>query len=152
MPDAKPDPTNAPLSAAQHLVPLPRLPRSTAAAPWDRRRRRSEIAANALEFALDGAAERGQLDAMVIADDFGLIVSQSHHGLDLGEVAAIAPIVGRGQARAKVRRAGSARDLCVRTVSVLGEHLHVAAVGGDPASQRREIAAAIRAAKRILAA
>ncbi|TPV92515.1 MAG: hypothetical protein B7733_25470 [Myxococcales bacterium FL481] len=121
-------------------------------APWERRKRRSDNTADALEYALDSAAQRGQLDAVLIVDDFGLLVSQSRHESDLREVAAITPIVGRGQARATVRHQGQAHQLSVRTVSLLGEHLHVAAVGGNDASRRREIATAIRAARRILAA
>lgn len=119
--------------------------------PVDRRLNRSECPATALELALTGAARRAQLDAVLVADDDGLLVSHSLTGLDLEGVAAIAPIVGRGHAIPRVRRDGELLPLSVRTMVLEGETLHVAALGGEIDDRIRELELSIAATQRILA-
>jgi hypothetical protein len=113
---------------------------------------RSRRSAHALELALAGAARRGNLDMVLITDAFGLLVSNSPTRLELTELAAVAPIVAHGRAMARVRIAGAEKQLCVRTMRLLGETLHVAALG-DPGSRgERAVSQGCAAAARILTA
>lgn len=107
---------------------------------------------DALELALDGAARRAACDAILIVDDKGMLVSNSSTPLDLQMLAAVTPIVARGEARACVKRAGEDRELAVDTMEILGELLHVAVLGGEPASRTIELTRTLAATRRILAA
>lgn len=128
---------------------LPRLPRP-GRPDQERRQARSAHAAHALSLALNGAATKSGLDAVVITDDFGMMVSSSDTELDLGMLAAVTPIIARGGAIARIRRGGERRDLSVQTVHILGETLHIAALGGERAQRQRSAAAIAAAATRIL--
>lgn len=129
------------------LRPLPRpgLPNQ------ERRRRRSDNAAEALELALSCAARRGQLDAVLLVDEQGMLVAKSDTDLDLTMLAAVTPIVGRGKAVPRVRRGGEPLDMSVDTLELLGEVLYVAALGGTHKSRVREVAGSMAAARRIMA-
>lgn len=129
------------------LRPLPRPGGATV----ERRRRRSTNAAEALELALTSAARRGQLDAVLVVDDSGMLVSKSETELDLTMLAAVTPIIGRGKAVPRVRRDGQLRELSVDTMEVLGEVLYVAALGGSYRARSREVAGSMAATRRILA-
>lgn len=129
------------------LRPLPR----PGGATIERRRRRSSNAAEALELALTSAARRGQLDAIMLVDDSGMLVAKSDTELDLTMLAAVTPIVGRGRAVPRVRRGGELRELSVDTLEVLGELLYVAALGGSYRTRSREVAGSMAATRRILA-
>lgn len=129
------------------LRPLPRPGRPY----YERRRNRSSNMAEALEKALTHSANRGQLDAVLLVDEQGMLVAQSQTGLDLSMLAAVTPIVGRGKAVPRVRRNGEARDLSVDTVELLGEVLYMAALGGTYRTRAREVAGSIAATRRIMA-
>lgn len=118
----------------------------------DRRVNRSEHAADALELALTSAASRANLDAVLLVDDSGLLVSNSDTALDLSMLAAVTPIVGRGKALPRIKRNGEKREMSVRELEVDGDILYVAALGGNTSSRQRELARSLSAAKRILAA
>ena len=129
------------------LRPLPRpgLPNQ------ERRRRRSNNAAEALELALSSAARRGRLDAVLVVDEQGMLVAKSDTELDLTMLAAVTPIVGRGKAVPRVRRNGEPLDMSVDIVEVLGEVLYVAALGGTHKTRNREVAGTMAATRRIMA-
>jgi hypothetical protein len=118
----------------------------------ERRNKRSNATGEALQFALDRAVGRGELDAVIISDATGMVVAKSDTDLDLNMLAAILPLVGRGQVTAAIKRGGESRDLTVRPVEVQDEMLYVAALGGVHGGRLREVASSVAAAKRILAA
>jgi hypothetical protein len=128
------------------VMPLPRPGRRNA----ERRKQRSAAAAEALELALSAAANEGALDVVLIADDFGMLVASSHTPLDLEMLAAITPIVSRGRAKASVKRNGEHRELSVKSIKVLDETLHIAALGGDPAARAMGVMRTVTVARRIL--
>ncbi|EDM78806.1 hypothetical protein PPSIR1_32447 [Plesiocystis pacifica SIR-1] len=87
---------------------------------------------------------------MLIADDCGMLVSNSHTELDLEMLAAVTPIVARGRAKASIKRNGEQRELGVKTIRVLDETLHIAALGGDSSGRALGLMHAVAAARRIL--
>lgn len=132
------------------LTPTFEPPRSRKGRPPERRAVRSNATADALILALSASAHRASLDAVLIADDDGMLVCTSSCRLDLTGVAAVAPIVARGKATARVRRGGSNRELSVQSEEIGGELLHIAGLGGDTDSRQRELRHVLEAARRIL--
>jgi hypothetical protein len=128
------------------VTPLPRPGRRVA----ERRKQRSKGVADAIELALSSAAQEGELDVVLIADDSGMLVASSHTELDLEMLAAITPIVSRGRAKATIKRNGDHRDLSVKSIRVLGETLHIAALGGQPSTRAMGVMRSVTAARRIL--
>ncbi len=135
-------------SPSLRIRPLPRPGRPT----FERRRCRSDNAAEALELALTGAAQRGELDVVLVADDAGMLVANSRTDLDLTLLAAVTPIVGRGRATPRIHRGGQRREMSVRPLELLGEMYYVVAVGGDIKTRQRELRGSAAATQRILAA
>jgi hypothetical protein len=129
---------------------LPRLPHPQRPMK-DRRQNRTEMAGEALIHALNGACARGELDAVLVTDDFGFLISTSDTHLELEELAAVTPMVARGRVGARVSRHGHERGLSVRTMRVLGETLHVAALGGRATQRERWVTQSLAATRRILA-
>jgi hypothetical protein len=117
----------------------------------DRRHKRSTSAAVAIELALTSAADRGGLDALLVVDDDGLLVARSRCPIDLSMLAAVTPIVGRGQAVPRIKREGKPLDLSVEVVELCGERFYVAALGGRYAERKRELSDSVEATRRILA-
>ena len=87
----------------------------------------------------------------MIADDRGMMVSSSPATVTLDLLAAVMPIVARGEARAKIRHRGAEREFSVCSMDLCGERLHVGALGGDLLGREREIRKSSRAVARILA-
>jgi hypothetical protein len=128
------------------VTPLPRPGRRVS----ERRRHRSASAGEALELALSAAAHESQLDVVLIADDYGMLVASSHTALDLDMLAAITPIVSRGRAKASVKRNGEQRELSVKSIKVMDETLHIAALGGDPSTRAMGVMRSVTVARRLL--
>ena len=137
-------------NAANAPLRLPPLPRP--GVPLERRRERPSDTASALVAAYDHAVRRGGLDAVLLVDEYGMLVSQSTTHLDLHQLAAVTPILGRGVANATIRRRGRARELSIRQIEVLGETLYVAALGGAREPREREAETTVAATARILVA
>jgi hypothetical protein len=116
----------------------------------EKRKNRTHRAGDALEMALSAAAKTGELDVVLIADDSGMLVASSHTPLDLEMLAAITPIVSRGRAKANIKRNGQNRELSVKSIRVLDETLHVAALGGDSQGRALGVMRSVTAARRIL--
>lgn len=117
----------------------------------ERRQRRSTSVAVAIELALTCAADRGGLEAVLVVDDDGLLVARSRCAIDLSMLAAVTPIVGRGQAVPRIKREGKPLDLSVETIELDGQRFYVAALGGRYAERRRELQDSVLATRRILA-
>jgi hypothetical protein len=126
--------------------PLPRPDRPNR----DRRATRSQDAGTALELALSAARRRAGLEVVLLVDESGMLVGSSQTELELSMVAAVTPIVGRGQALPRIKRDGEKRDMTVRPMHLQGEMLYMAAIGGSHLGRRRELAGSCAAAQRIL--
>lgn len=128
------------------ITPLPRPGRRVV----ERRKQRSSSTADALELALSAAANESQLDVVLIADDFGMLVASSHTPLDLEMLAAVTPIVSRGRAKASIKRNGEHRELSVKSIKVYEETLHIAALGGDASARALGVMRSVTVARRLL--
>ncbi len=135
-----------PAKTPLRLPPLPRPGRPL----FERRRNRPTDTTAALVSAFDHAAQRAELDVLIVTDEAGILVSSSTTELDLAMLAAVTPLVARGAAKANVRRDGNMREYSVRSIEVLGETLDVGALGGKFGPRERELATTASAAKRIL--
>jgi hypothetical protein len=116
----------------------------------ERRNRRSSQPAQALSLLLDACRSRGSFDALVVADDMGLLVASASApsspeaaAIDVEEVAAVLPAP---EHRRSVRR------LRTTAFGVEGQVLYVGAIGGDDARIAPEVLATLRGVRRILAA
>lgn len=96
----------------------------------NRRLRRSEDRETALTYQLEHVQNRGRLEALVLADDDGIPLASSGDGEVCAELAAVAPLLGRAPAGLRLPYLLSDADLGVRPVTVLGQRLHVASIGG----------------------
>ncbi len=65
--------------------------------PSERRRRRSDDPLVALHYQLAHARQEGQLEAIVVADDAGVVVAGAGAWATCEELAAYAPILAQGQ-------------------------------------------------------
>lgn len=135
-----------PAKAPLRLPPLPRPGKPL----FERRRSRPTDTAAALVSAFDHAAQRAELDVLIVTDEAGILVSSSTTELDLAMLAAVTPLVARGSAKANVRRDGAEREYSVRAIQVLGETLYVGALGGKFGPRERELATSASATRRIL--
>ncbi|MCA9634465.1 MAG: hypothetical protein KC420_00335 [Myxococcales bacterium] len=127
------------------IAPLPHPHRRI-----ERRRNRPSDTSSALISAFDHAVARAELDAALLVDEEGMLVTKSSTSLDLNQLAAITPIVGRGLAEAAIKRNGQEREFSVRQLEILGETLFVAALGGQRGPRERETLTIAAAADRIL--
>lgn len=120
----------------------------------ERRERRSQDPLVALHHHLASFRSRRGLDAVVVADDHGLLVAGAGSWPVCEELAAYAPLLGEGDTSARVPRA---RELAVHGV-VLGAdtasrtQLWLCASGYDDTSGDADLHAAEAALVRILEA
>ena len=91
---------------------------------FDRRTDRSEFRGPALDLWLDSVARRSRLDALVLADERGLLVAASGSHYDAERLAAESAIAA----------AERAPERYVRAVELDGDRVYLTAVGsqGDP--------------------
>lgn len=115
----------------------------------ERRLRRSEQPTLALRYQLEHTREQARLEALVLADESGLVVGEAGDPAVCTELAAIAPWMTRTAARMPMPPLLRGADVCVRTVSVHGMHLHLAGVGGSVARDA-VMASSLRGVERIL--
>ncbi len=138
------------VQTAKPPLRLPLPPRTSNSPHFERRRSRPTDTADALVSAFDHAAQRAELDVLIVTDEAGILVSSSTTELDLAMLAAVTPLVARGSAKANIKRDGTMREYSVRSIKVLGETLYVGALGGKFGPRERELATTASAARRIL--
>lgn len=115
----------------------------------ERRSRRSEQPATALRFQLEHTREQARLEALVLADESGLVVGEAGDPAVCTELAAIAPWMQRTPARFPMPPLLRGADVWVRSVTVHGVPLHLAGIGGSIARDA-VLAHSARGVERIL--
>jgi len=116
----------------------------------ERRIRRSHDPYEALCLQLECSRAQGELDAVVIAIDNGLLVAGAGERAVCEALGAIAPLVSSPSFNGRLPGALEGQSVDVRRVSFEGETIYVASVGrhgGDPWLQQ-----SIRGVRRILTA
>ncbi len=99
----------------------------------ERRVRRSQEPATALRYQLEHTRDRARLEALVLADESGIVVGEAGDPAVCAELAAIAPWMQRTPARLPMPPLLRGADLWIRSVSIHGSSLHLAAIGGSVA-------------------
>jgi hypothetical protein len=115
----------------------------------ERRGRRSEQPTTALRYQLEHTREQARLEAVVLADESGLVVGEAGDPAVCTELAAIAPWMQRTASRMPMPPLLRGADVCVRSVMVHGVSLHLAAIGGCIARDAI-LACSVRGVERIL--
>lgn len=111
------------------------LPQPEASGRPDRRQKRSDDPLVALHYQLAGARQDGNLDAIVVADDAGLVVAGAGAWAACEELAAYAPLLAQsvwselGLDRDS-RIAELRMDVDVQPVNVGGQTVLLCALGG----------------------
>jgi hypothetical protein len=110
---------------------------STMSLPEERRQKRSDDPLVALHYQLAHARQEGRLDAMVVADDAGIMVAGAGAWALCEELAAYAPLLARGRwcepglgGDGDGRVAELRTDVDVQPVTVDGQTLLLCASGG----------------------
>jgi hypothetical protein len=122
--------------------------------PEDRRRKRSDDPLVALHYQLTHARHEGRLDAIVVADDAGIVVAGAGSWAVCEELAAYAPLLADGVWTEPGMARGSriselSGEVDVQPVDVGGQTVLLCARGGKRGSAAMDRAA--RGVARILA-
>lgn len=114
----------------------------------ERRQRRSQDPYRALCLQLERVRSEGELDAMVIAIDNGLLVAGAGERSVCEALGAVAPLVGSPSFNGRMPGALVGQRVEVRAISLEGETVYVAAVGRT--TNDEWITRSIKGARRIL--
>jgi hypothetical protein len=114
------------------------VPSPIVASADDRRRKRSEDPLVALHYQLSHTRSEGRLDAIVVADDAGLVVAGAGAWAVCEELAAYAPLLAQGvwSEPGSTERGGASRvselrtEVDVQAVDVEGQTVLLCARGG----------------------
>ncbi len=117
----------------------------------ERRSRRSTHRDLALGFQLEHVRDRGRLEALVLADDDGLVLSTAGDSAVCRELAAIAPLLARTALGMPLPPMLRGAEVAVRIVHVHGQPLYLASVGGGVARDAL-LSHSLRGVHRILSA
>jgi hypothetical protein len=112
----------------------------------ERRQKRSDDPLVALHYQLAHARDEGRLEALVLADDSGVVVAGAGAWATCEELAAFAPLLARGQWHEPGLEAGSGiaalrTEVDVQPVDVDGQTVLLCARGGWMRAQAVEMAA-----------
>jgi hypothetical protein len=99
----------------------------------ERRVRRSSSRDLALGFQLEHVRDRARLEALVLADDDGLVVASAGDAAVCREVAAHAPLLARSILGVDLPPLLRGAEVAIRVVEVHGQPLYLASVGGGVA-------------------
>jgi hypothetical protein len=121
----------------------------------ERRRKRSDDPLVALHYQLADARREGRVEAMVVADDAGLVVAGAGAWAACEELAAYAPLLAQGQwsepgTADRSRIATLRQQVDVQPIEVDGQRMLVCARGGT--MRRAAMDRAAQGAARILRA
>jgi hypothetical protein len=116
----------------------------------ERRRKRSNDPLVALHYQLASARQEGRLDAIVVADDGGLVVAAAGSWAVCEELAAYAPLIARSESDvpSASRIAEMRAKVDIKAVDVDGQTVLVCSQGGKKPGGVTDSAA--RAVERIL--
>ncbi len=117
----------------------------------ERRSRRSTHRDLALTFQLEHVRDRARLEALVLADDDGLVLSAAGDGAVCRELAALAPLMAKSVMGIPLPPMLRGAEVAVRIVHVHDQPLYLASVGGGVARDAL-LAHSMRGVHRILAA
>jgi hypothetical protein len=117
----------------------------------ERRVRRSSSRDLALGFQLEHVRDRARLEALVLADEDGLVVANAGDAAVCREVAAYAPLLARSILGVALPPLLRGAEVAIRVVEVHGQPLYLASVGGGVARDAL-LAHSARGVHRILAA
>lgn len=99
----------------------------------ERRLRRTTDRFLALRYQLEHTRESGGLEALVLADDAGLVVAASGDDAVCAELGAVAPLVARSIMGMPMPGLLRGAEVAIRSVSACGHQLYLACVGGGVA-------------------
>lgn len=99
----------------------------------DCRKRRSTDRYVALRYQLEHAREQAGLEALVLADDDGLIIASSGDAAVCAELGAVAPLLGKTFMSMPLPPLLRGGDVAVRPVRIHGQQIFLASVGGGVA-------------------
>lgn len=116
---------------------------------FDRRTHRSAESPLALRYQLEATKVRGNLEAVVLANDEGLSLASAGESAVCQELAAIAPFLGRGHFGLPLPPMLRGAEVAVRPLLVHGMPLYLATVGGSVARDAL-LVSSLRGVERIL--
>ena len=99
----------------------------------ERRKRRSTDRYIALRYQLEHTRAKAALEAVVLADDSGLLVASSGDEEVCNELGAVAPLMGKSPLGLPMPALLRGADVGLRRVEVHGVPLFLATVGGNVA-------------------
>jgi hypothetical protein len=99
----------------------------------ERRQRRSHHSHLALKYQLEHVKSSGGLEALVLADETGMVVASAGESGVCQELAAVAPLVGRVPLGMPLPQLLRGAEVMVRSLSLNGQDLFLASVGGGMA-------------------
>jgi hypothetical protein len=120
----------------------------------ERRRRRTNDVMEALHLQLDACREDAELEAMVVADDLGMLLASSGMPSMCYEVAARLPILARkaGDFSGVLLGASGGVPVGVKRIKLGDSELIACALGGQQDRHGEQLRRAEQGVKRILAA
>jgi hypothetical protein len=99
----------------------------------ERRQRRSHHSHLALQYQLEHVKSSGGLEALVLADETGMVVASAGEAGVCQELAAVAPLVSRAVLGMPMPPLLRGADVVVRPLCLNGQDLFLASVGGGMA-------------------
>ncbi len=99
----------------------------------ERRHRRSHLSHLALRYQLEDVRASGGLEALVLADEAGMLVAAAGEAAVCEELAAVAPLMGRSPMGMPLPPLLRGAEVAVRPLSLNGQELYLASVGGGVA-------------------
>ena len=116
----------------------------------ERRTRRSSQPHTALRYQLEHAREHGRFEALVLADDEGLVLAAAGDKGVCEELGAMAPLMGRSPLGMRLPPLLRGGEVAVRPLELNGQELFIASLGGNVARDAL-LSASEKGVHRILA-